>query len=89
MGTQSIITLNRRNFKNNLLIIKRLINKDFNKSFNLMLNMTYSLEESIYSSTLLCLCLLIYYASLDYSTTCIVNPTDLRLSLFFKGGKLL
>ena len=75
--------------KNNLLIIKRLINKDFNKSFIPILNMTYNLEESVYSSTLLYLYLFIYYTSLDYSTTYIINPTDLRLSLLLRGGKLL
>ena len=50
--------------------------------------MTYSLEESIYSSTLLYLCLLTYYANLDYGTIHIVNPINLRLSLFLRGGKL-
>ena len=54
----------------------------------LILNITYSLEESVYSSILFYLYLFIYYASLDYGTTCIMNPTNLKLSLLLKGGKL-
>ena len=55
----------------------------------LILNITYSLKKNIYSFTLLYLYLLMYYASLDYNTTHIINPTNLRLSLFLRGGKLL
>ena len=54
----------------------------------LILNITYSLKESIYSSISLYLYLLMCYISLNYSTTYIINLTNLRLSFFLRGGKL-